>query len=530
MAGPLSVSCPHCEATLKLRSTGSIGKRVACPRCGEMFVVRRPREPDEDVPELDDSELFTDDSGAKDEFPRPAAPRRRSKSHGPRSGKPPSRSQSRSLIAGGALAALLVVLVIVVAASRNSPEPAHPAAAQAGPRLPVAAAGGPQPAGAAVLAAPVVSPSVPITDDEARQFAAAVEKAVMLGDAGVLSSLINPGLIADRAMTGLEAPDAARRGFRDGVTRSNDLARQIAQLVAKGGSYRLLRIHQEGPEKRALFRLTMGETGFNYHDLVLGRTALGEVRAADVYVYTTGELMSQTLRRAFLPLAVHASRGLLDRLSGNDSEYIRSLPQLKQMTDSLARGDAHSALASYRSLPATLRQDKSVLMLRFRAAQAAGNDAEYLAALEDFRTHHPGDPATDVISIDYFLLREHFDEALGCVDRLDATVGGDAFLGVMRAHVYLLQKKPDLARQTALKVIEVDPSLREPYRFLITASMIFGDHDETIRLLQRWEAQFQTRIDDLAQVGNFSTLPQYPQFLQSSQYRNWKSRPSTDGT
>lgn len=527
MAGPLSVSCPHCEATLKLRSTGSIGKRVACPRCGEMFVVRRPAKSDDDFPELDDSKFFTDDSGSE-EFPTPAAPRRRSKSHRVHSsGKPPSRSQSRSLLAGTALAALLVVLVIVVAASRNAPDPAHPAARQVGGGLPVAAADGPLPA---VLPLPVVSPSAPITDEEARQFAAAVEKAAVAGDAGMLSSLINPGLIADRAMAGLEAPDAARRGFRDGVTRSSDLARQIAELVAKGGSYRLLRIGQQGPDRRALFRLTMGETGFNYHDLVLGRTALGEVRAADVYVYTTGELMSQTLRRAFLPLAVHASRGLLDRLSGNESEYIRSLPQLKQMTESLARGDAHSALTSYRSLPATLRQDKSVLMLRFRAAQAAGNDAEYLAALEDFRTHHPGDPATDVISIDYFLLREHFAEALGCVDRLDATVGGDPFLGVMRAHVYLLQKKPDLARETALKVIEVDPSLREPYRFLITASMIFRDHDETIRLLQQWEAQFQTRIDDLTQVGNFSTLPQYPQFLQSSQYRNWKSRPSTDGT
>jgi hypothetical protein len=59
MADGLSTCCPTCQAKLKLKSAAMAGKQVACPKCGEPFVIEirpatksvaapRPKSPDPD--------------------------------------------------------------------------------------------------------------------------------------------------------------------------------------------------------------------------------------------------------------------------------------------------------------------------------------------------------------------------------------------------------------------------------------------------------------------------------------------------
>lgn len=53
MSEPLAVQCPACQATLKLKSRAAVGKRIACPKCKQPFVVELP----DDVA-ADDREQF----------------------------------------------------------------------------------------------------------------------------------------------------------------------------------------------------------------------------------------------------------------------------------------------------------------------------------------------------------------------------------------------------------------------------------------------------------------------------------------
>ncbi|RMF88212.1 MAG: hypothetical protein D6741_19515, partial [Planctomycetota bacterium] len=60
MAETVSIQCPHCDSTLKLRNRSAEGKRVKCPRCAKPFVVR--------IPDADDEFAFLDgDLGAYEE-------------------------------------------------------------------------------------------------------------------------------------------------------------------------------------------------------------------------------------------------------------------------------------------------------------------------------------------------------------------------------------------------------------------------------------------------------------------------------
>src|SRR5690242_18772500 len=51
--------CPHCEATVTVRDTSFIGKKIGCPKCKKPFLVG-PAEEDE-APLVDDEE---EDEGA----------------------------------------------------------------------------------------------------------------------------------------------------------------------------------------------------------------------------------------------------------------------------------------------------------------------------------------------------------------------------------------------------------------------------------------------------------------------------------
>lgn len=68
MVEPHSITCPHCTASFKVKSTSAFGKKVKCPKCAEPFVIPKPsiatasrpkKKPSKIKPEAD---FFEDDS------------------------------------------------------------------------------------------------------------------------------------------------------------------------------------------------------------------------------------------------------------------------------------------------------------------------------------------------------------------------------------------------------------------------------------------------------------------------------------
>jgi hypothetical protein len=60
MSEAISVKCPQCGASLKLKNEAAAGKRVPCPRCKKPFVVK--------IPQADDEPDFIIHSEPEDEF------------------------------------------------------------------------------------------------------------------------------------------------------------------------------------------------------------------------------------------------------------------------------------------------------------------------------------------------------------------------------------------------------------------------------------------------------------------------------
>jgi uncharacterized protein (TIGR03067 family)/prepilin-type processing-associated H-X9-DG protein len=77
MSAPIEVHCPECQATLKLKNTDAVGRRVPCPKCRQPFVIELPADDGlevlDDFGDFDDLDEFGDDDfGEMEEASAPA--------------------------------------------------------------------------------------------------------------------------------------------------------------------------------------------------------------------------------------------------------------------------------------------------------------------------------------------------------------------------------------------------------------------------------------------------------------------------
>jgi tetratricopeptide (TPR) repeat protein len=131
--------------------------------------------------------------------------------------------------------------------------------------------------------------------------------------------------------------------------------------------------------------------------------------------------------------------------------------------------DPGKALAALAALPKKAQESKPLQLLKIQAASAV-DDASYEAAIAGYEKLFPGDPSLNLVSIDGFIVRKNFSEALKVVDRLDESLGGDPYLDELRVSL-LLQNGKDLDRATEIaeKSLAAQPESEDAHYLLLGA-------------------------------------------------------------
>ena len=104
------IKCPHCQANIRLEKLALAGKSVPCPKCGETFVVKLPRQ------HTDKPGAPTDGESDVSQETIPATPSRRASPSGsqPASSRPQKSTEEKRTqvkLIGGAVLLVLVVFV-----------------------------------------------------------------------------------------------------------------------------------------------------------------------------------------------------------------------------------------------------------------------------------------------------------------------------------------------------------------------------------------------------------------------------------
>jgi hypothetical protein len=221
-----------------------------------------------------------------------------------------------------------------------------------------------------------------------------------------------------------------------------------------------MRVSEQAGVHRALFRVAL-DGRLDYHEYELARAPDGSVHIVDGLLFSVGERMSDSARRAAQVGLKNENQGVGDVLSGKEQRFDEGLAHFQRFQDLAKREQWSPALEEFEQLPADLLQLTSIGLLKVRVASHL-SEQRWLAAVEEFRTAHPGDPALDLLLLQVHRARREFEPWLACIDRLDRKVGGDPYLQLERGDARFAEASLDRARP-AVATLHGEPELEDAY-------------------------------------------------------------------
>jgi uncharacterized protein (TIGR03067 family) len=305
----------------------------------------------------------------------------------------------------------------------------------------------------------------PISQEEADGFAAAIEKACQTGDARRLNALIDLEGMLHRITADYDIAKRQRLSFLYGLKSGSQilsdgpasLGGKIVQTAAGGGNLRVLRVVSMDGEWHVLVRLIQAGGGLNYQKYILGRDAFGNVVASDVFVFATGEMLTQTQRFALLPSLAALSPNGLRNVTSAELEYMKHYSVVREFIVNLHSGRFEAAEDIYHALPDAIQQQTWILLARLGKAPSEQRGV----ILQECLRLHADEPAFTLLAVEDAIRRKDVSAALAAIDRIEDFVGPDPYQDVLRSRAHELDGDGEAARKFMEKARTAEPELIE---------------------------------------------------------------------
>ncbi len=318
-----------------------------------------------------------------------------------------------------------------------------------------------------------------LSDEEAAAFASTLSSALNTCDKAALHKLIDLNSMMQRAVRQSKARDQQQREL---LIRMHENTGDFRTQFCRSGTYsdgmHFLRVRIRAGKQALLFR-SVTEESFNYIEFYAGKSKDGSTKVDDIYIYLNGQTMDETLAQR------------IDVLLGDDTvvaAFVKVSAELKS--------DPAAAFRSIEAMPSEAHDSKPVQLLKIQAS-ASIDDATYVATIAEYERLFPGDPSLNLVSIDGYIVRKNFAEALRVVERLDESLGGDEYLDELRIQL-LLDEGKDLGRATELaeKAVTAQPESEDAHYILLgvhVANRNFAGAVAIMRLMgERFELVFES--------------------------------------
>jgi len=355
----------------------------------------------------------------------------------------------------------------------------------------------------------------PSPDNAYSAFAEKLQESVRKGDAAFINEHFDAHDFVGRMFGERKLPTEIIEKQRSLLARDVPLGKLLTENVRRGGKFKFIRLHKKGDETRALFRMLV-EGGFNYFDFLLSSRG-GAVKIADVYVFSAGELLSESVSRDTLAILGHRDKRVAAVLSQPERDYMEYLPKVRAIRSAMRRHDPDRALTLYLRLPRTVQTQRNVALLRVYAGIAKGWDSvECERALAHMRRHFPESTALHMLLFQYHNERKEYAESLEVVAALEKTTGDTAYMAYLRGNVFYMQKRIRHARSALREAVRADPALEDAHSALVTINLQLEDWKAVSRRL--------TELQKLGvKFGDLTKIPVYSEYVKTPEYEEWKS-------
>ncbi|QDU11662.1 tetratricopeptide repeat protein [Gimesia aquarii] len=368
--------------------------------------------------------------------------------------------------------------------------------------------------------------SQPMTPTELQAFGKQIQQTVRSQDAVKFRELFDWQTFINRTLAEFEQNPAVQQSMKpirqqlqatyDGTNQGIDS--ELLAEIANGADYRFLTMRKEQNQYKVIFRFLRPDWSLDYHALIIEKHQSGNLKIIDIDSFSTGELLSQTIKWSLIPEIQKAQLNVQNKLNAEEKSRIQEQKKLYDFLNlSSGKGDPFQA---YQQLSKQYKGRKTVLLRLAQDTIEKENHKKYLQVLNVFRKYHPGDSTAELLSIDYFVLMGDYASALECLDRLNASIKiVDPYLYSLRAGILIEMGDIVLAGKYAGKASEIEPNLLQPYMHLINISVMQSNFDQTIKYLDILKSKFGFSYEDL----DLSELDNYTKFTNSTQFKKWKA-------
>lgn len=313
--------------------------------------------------------------------------------------------------------------------------------------------------------------------------------------------------LAERATPpGLSIPE--RNAFLNGLRDSlgADGGGLLTAVAGSGYSYRGVAWRDGRPVAR--FRFLPPAGGFNFHDLVLSRRPDGTYRVVDLFVMTSSEYLTESMRRVAVFLLGDTS-SLATRIFGDQGVTQEEISDVRTFNELAAGGDPEAALRAYEALTPRVRSQRSVRLMRVQVASRLDDEARYLAILNETAVNMPGDPALSSMMLDAHFLEQNWTGCLADLDAIRQTYQ-DPYIDSFEGRVRIEAGQVEEALAIADRVIAEEDSLLDGHDIALLAALRLGRTDRARRELDRLVADHQVDPVALAGIAGYEGVRDLP--------------------
>lgn len=372
-----------------------------------------------------------------------------------------------------------------------------------------------------------MAPLRPVSAEQAHELADSLVTAAYAGNVRRISRLFDLRTTVQRALSTVPGHRWVDEGVLDTVTAAVrrrfekvGLAHSLAQVAQDRSELRLLRETHAG-EGRWLALRRNSARGIEHIDCLLSVNDKGDVVIVDTWLLSTGERMSDELRRFGLTVALGELSAIdLDVPSGLTAAEEKRLAEhaslIRGAQEANAVGRYADALGLWAKLPEAVRMLPHALFFEFELALQTNEPARYDSVFKTIEGRYPDAPATPTTRLNYHLAKEQYAQALEAVDGVARTAISDPYFDVVRSNILTDMHEPAAAKEAALRALSVAPDLKDAYWNLVAVSLNEGDYAATADLLLEMRQKFSLEysLEKAPVFAKFVASPHYARFLQ----------------
>jgi len=175
------------------------------------------------------------------------------------------------------------------------------------------------------------------------------------------------------------------------------------------------------------------EGGINYIKFLVAKKG-DKLKAIDIFVVMTGEYLGETLFQLM-------GQMLGSKTMSSDAATLSQAKNLFQM------GQPDQALSILQSIPSDspMRNTKAYKVFELSIIGSTDDWKGYTSALTSYRESYPNDASADLVSVDYYLMNNDYENCLKSLANLQEQFPSDGALDYMLGTVHYLKGNCDQA-------------------------------------------------------------------------------------